>query len=193
MRVAVGVRLGLNLCEPHTCGQDVDARGTHGLACKKSAGRHPWHALLNDVVWRALQRAEVPSAKEPSNLCRDGRRPDGVTMVPWARGRCMAWDVTVPDTLAPSHVQATAASAGAAASSSEALKSAKYADLAITHTFIPLAFEALGLWGEHAQHFVTELGRRTSAITGNSHETAFLRQRIWSPTSGGTRWHAQGL
>jgi len=180
VRVAVGVRLGLNLCEPHTCacGQDVDARGTHGLACKKSAGRHPRHALLNDVVWRAMQRAEVPSTKEPNNLCRDGRRPDGVTLIPWARGRCMAWDVTVPDTLAPSHVQATAASAGAAASSSEALKSAKYADLAATHTFIPLAFETLGSWGEHARHFVAELGRRTSAVTGDIRESAFLRQRI---------------
>ena len=101
-----------------------------------------------------------------------------MTLIPWARGRCMAWDVTVPDTLAPSHVQATAASAGAAASSSEALKSAKYADLAATHTFIPLAFETLGSWGEHARHFVAELGRRTSAVTGDIRESAFLRQRI---------------
>ena len=96
-----------------------------------------------------------------------------MTMVPWARGRCMAWDVTVPDTLAPSHVQATTVSAGVAASSSKALKSAKYANLATTHTFIPLAFETLGSWGEHARHFVAELGRRTSAVTGDSRETAF--------------------
>ena len=89
----------------------------------------------------------------------------------------MAWDVTVPDTLAPSHVQATAASACAAASSS-ALKSAQYTNLAATHTFIPLAFETLGSWVEHARHFVAELGRRTSAVTGDSRETAFLRQRI---------------
>ena len=105
----------------------------------------------------------------------------------------MAWDVTVPDTLAPSHVQATAASAGAAASSSEALKSAKYDDLATTHTFIPLAFEALGSWGEHARRFVAELGRRTSAVTGDSRETAFLRQRISAPSSGGTRWRDSGV
>ena len=101
-----------------------------------------------------------------------------MTLIPWARGRCMAWDVTVPDTLAPSHIQATKASAGFAASSSEALKSAKYADLAATHTFIPLAFETLGSWGEHARHFVADLGRRTSAVTGDSRETAFLRQSI---------------
>ena len=109
---------------------------------------------------------------------KDYNMRDGVTMVPWARGRCMAWDVTDPDTLAPSHVQATVASAGAAASSSEALKSAKCADLAATHTFISRAFETLGSWGEHARHFVAELGRRTLAVTGDSRETAFLRQRI---------------
>ena len=42
-----------------------------------------------------------------------------------------------PDTLAPSHVQATAASAVAAASSSVALKSAKYADLATPSSSSP--------------------------------------------------------
>ena len=41
IRVAVGLRLGLNICEPHTCpcGINVDARGVHGLAFKRSAGR----------------------------------------------------------------------------------------------------------------------------------------------------------
>ena len=109
IRVAVGVRHGVNLCHPHVCvcGHQVDARVTHGLACQRSAGRHPRHGLLNDVIWRALQRAKIPAAKEPTGLTRtDGKRPNGVTMVPWAwaRGRCMAWDVTVPDTLAPSRV-----------------------------------------------------------------------------------------
>ena len=32
VRIAVGIRLGANLCSPHTCacGEIVDARGTHG-------------------------------------------------------------------------------------------------------------------------------------------------------------------
>ncbi len=80
----------------------------------------------------------------------------------------MAWDVLVPDTLAPSHVHATAASAGAAAASAEGLKIAKYADLAATHTFVPLAFETLGSWGEYARQFVAELGRHILGITGDS-------------------------
>ena len=40
VRVAVGLRLGTSLCEPHqcTCGKQVDARGTHGLSCKRGTG-----------------------------------------------------------------------------------------------------------------------------------------------------------
>ena len=38
IRVAIGYRLGTNICQPHTCvcGATVDARGLHGLACRKS-------------------------------------------------------------------------------------------------------------------------------------------------------------
>ena len=28
----------------------------------------------------------------------DNKLPDGTTILPWARGKPMAWDVTVPDT-----------------------------------------------------------------------------------------------
>ena len=28
----------------------------------------------------------------------DNKRPDGTTLLPWARVKRMAWDVTVPDT-----------------------------------------------------------------------------------------------
>jgi len=39
--------------------------------------------------------------KEPSGLLRtDGKRPDGVTLLPWKQGKCATWDVTVSDTLA---------------------------------------------------------------------------------------------
>ena len=90
----------------------------------------------------------------------------------------MSWDVTVPDTLAPSHVQASAGRAGVVAEQSEATKIAKYATIATAHTFIPLAFETLGVWGEQARKFISELGRRISEVTKDTRETEFLRQRI---------------
>ena len=61
VRVAVGLRLGTNLCQPHQCpcGALVDARGTHGLACRRSAGRSARHSHINDIIWRALKRVGV--------------------------------------------------------------------------------------------------------------------------------------
>jgi len=106
IRVAVGLRLGLELCQVHTCpcGSTVDTRGTHGLSCRQSVGRTARHQQLNDFVYRAIRRADVPAVKEPSGLSRtDGKRPDGLTLVPWQSGRCLTWDVTVADTLAPSY------------------------------------------------------------------------------------------
>ncbi|MCI0565028.1 MAG: hypothetical protein MN733_41715 [Nitrososphaera sp.] len=90
VRVAVGLRLGSNLCQPHKCpcGADVDCRGAHGLSCKKSASRIMRHNYINDVVHRSLIKAGIPSSKEPNGLLSaDGKRPDGLTQVPWIAGR----------------------------------------------------------------------------------------------------------
>jgi len=179
--VAVSLRLGCSICEPHVCvcGAQVDSKGHHGLSCKGSAGRHTRHNQLNDVVWRALQRAQVPAMKEPLGLSRgDGKRPDGVTLIPWARGRSLTWDVTVPDTLAQSHIQDSAQKAGSAAAKAEASKSQKYASLAHSHHFIPLAMETLGSWGPQCKDFISEVGRRITRVTGEPKETAYLRQRL---------------
>ena len=69
IRVAVGLRLGVDLCHPHRC-PTVDAKGIHGLSCKLAAGRMPRHQALNDLIWRALANAAVPSTKEPSGMSR---------------------------------------------------------------------------------------------------------------------------
>ena len=58
IRVAVGHRLGSTTCQPHTCicGVAVDAKGLHGLSCRKSSPRQIRHAQLNDIVWRAVKK-----------------------------------------------------------------------------------------------------------------------------------------
>ena len=68
IRVAIGLRLGLNICESLTCpcGANVDARGLDDLACERSAGRSTRHQQLNDLIRRALKRADIPSTKEPT-------------------------------------------------------------------------------------------------------------------------------
>jgi hypothetical protein len=133
IRVAVGLRLGTKLCEPHLCicGTTVDYRGYHGLSCRRSSGRTSRHNHINDIVCRAFARAEVPVVKEPSGLSRsDGKRPDGLTQIPWTSGRCLIWDVTVTDTLATSYTNISPVSAGEVAERAADQKMLKYTDLA---------------------------------------------------------------
>ena len=98
VRIAVGLRLGIPLCKPHTCcmcGANVDCTATHGLSCQGSPGRHHNHAAINTIIHRALSAAHIPSHLEPSGLDRsDGKCPDGATIMPWKYGKMLVWDVT---------------------------------------------------------------------------------------------------
>jgi hypothetical protein len=114
---------------------------------------------LNDIFARAFASAGIPAAKEPSGLSRtDGKRPDGLTLIPWKNGKPLTWDVTVASSLAASYVDHTARSAGAAADMAALRKSAKYSNLELTHNFQPLAFENLGTMNESCYNFISNLG-----------------------------------
>mgnify|MGYP003434925303 CR=1 FL=1 len=115
--VAFGVRLGTKICHTHTCpcGALVDDLGLHCFVCRKGNGKQTRHSLFNEVIWRSFLRAKIQASKEPLGTFRDNKRPDGVTLTPWQRGKCVAWDVTVADTFANSYLPLTAARAGAAA------------------------------------------------------------------------------
>jgi hypothetical protein len=181
VRVAVGLRLGLELCEPHACpcGAMVGPSGVHGLSCKKSSGRSARHSILNDLVCRALVRAMVPAVREPPGLTRsDGKRPDGVTLIPWQMGKRLTWDVTVCDTLAPSYLQSTSVNGGAAAEAADIRKQTKYVQISNNHIFCALAFETLGPINSEGLKFLLELGNRLAKVTGDTRETAYLLQRI---------------
>ena len=112
VRIAVALRLGAPICEPHSCrlcGRSVNHLGHHALSCKKSTGRFPRHAHLNDLVKRSLSTAGIPSVLEPVGLDRgDGKRPDGLTTFPFTSGKFLAWDATCTDTFADSVVASSA-------------------------------------------------------------------------------------
>jgi len=181
IRVAVGLRLGVAVCEPHLCpcGHQVDARGSHCLACKRGIGRMQRHQLINDIVHRAFIRANIPASKEPAGLSRtDEKRPDGVTLIPWKAGRSLMWDVTVIDTVAASYVARSADNAGGAAEIAAERKRDKYAALTRTYDFCPIALETLGLINEEGLRLLSVLGRRMSVVTGDLREHSFLLQRL---------------
>ena len=81
----------------------MNAKGPHSFSCKRSSRKLAKQDLLNDVILKTIQSAKIREKKEPLGLCRTGgKRPDGVTVIPWPKGKCLTWDVTVPDTFATS-------------------------------------------------------------------------------------------
>jgi len=168
---------------PHTCpcGIEFDARGTHDLSCKRNTSRFTRLHQLNDLIWRALCRANIPSVKESAGLCRsDGKRPDGLTQIPWQHGKCLTWHVTVADTVATSYLYLTSVSAGAA--SAEKLQKRKRPNTRVLPHHIPFClwhlFESPGPINEDGLSFLSDLGRRITVISGEPREASFFFQRI---------------
>ena len=148
VRISAGLRLGASICSTFTCicGKMVDTQGGHVLSCTRSAGpgRQSRHSLINDLVLRAFTRAGIPATKEPSGLVPGtALRPDGATIIPWTQGRCLAWDVTCPDTLSVSSLAGSSGTAGFAAEQAARNKERKYQQLMSSHTFIPIALETM--------------------------------------------------
>ena len=70
-----------------------------------------------------MTSAGIPYTLEPSGLSRsDGKRPDGLTSVPWSHGRSLIWDVTIPDKLASSYRPLAVSKAGAVAARAESVQ-----------------------------------------------------------------------
>jgi len=181
LRVACSLRLGSPICHPHKCpcGTTVDPLGRHGLSCKVQIGRHPRHSHINEIVKRALVLAEFPARREPTGLCRkDGKRPDGVTLFPFNKGKCLLWDATVVDTLADTYVPANSKSPGKAAERAEKSKLVLYEELCKDFIFTPIAVETLGTWGQLGLSLIKEIGRKLCNVTGERRSSFYLFQRI---------------
>ena len=164
IRIACGLRLGSPLCHPHKCqcGSEVDKFGRHGLSCKSAEGRHSRHSQVNDLLKRALGSAQVPSIREPPGLSRlDGKRPDGLTLLPWTQGHSLVWDYTCCDTLAPSHVLSSSQEAGKSALQAQKKKLSHYEHLATSgYIVMPVSMETLGSWAPMGLKFVKDIGAR---------------------------------
>lgn len=106
---------GLHIMQSHTCkcGETIDRCGHHALRCTKSAGRYPRHRELNNIIYRTLISLNVSSILEPPGVHRlDGKKADGLTIMPWHKGKSLLWDSTCTYTFYPSNIAMTSKQAG---------------------------------------------------------------------------------
>ena len=91
----------------------------------------------------------------------------------------MAWDVTVSDTNAESHIDQTDREACSAANKAAENKIVKYGALSASHIFLPsVSVETASAWNQSAIELIQEIDRRITAVTEDTRETVFLFPRL---------------
>ena len=180
--ISIGLHLGAPLCHPHTCllcGSTINQLATHGLSSPRSQGWHPRHNKLNVIIHRSLAAARVSAQWEPLRLNRqDGKRPDGVTVMPWKQGHSLIWDANWSDTFAVSYVNLASTKAGAVVDQAERRKTAMYSHLLPTHLFYPVTIETSGAFGEETACFIQDIGHRLQDKTNDPYAYQRLLQRL---------------
>ena len=90
----------------------------------------------------------------------------------------LAWDITVPDTYADSHLNLTSSEAGSAARQAASKKNTKYINITSTYIFYDIAIETAGSCDVQALEVIEESGRRITEATEDPKETMYLFQRL---------------
>ena len=188
--IAISQRLGLPVCTPHKCrcGAIVDRYGLHPLSRRLSAGRSPRHSALNDIIRRALSSAGFNAVIELVGLDHgDGKRPGGMTVSPFSRGKYLIWDSTCVKSFSPSALALTATEPGSASRSAEVRKNLKYEGLCNRYIFQAIAIKSSGVFGRDTDAFISRLGHLTTSISGDVAKLKFsanvchLQQSVETP------------
>jgi hypothetical protein len=134
---------------------------------------------MNDVMNRALNSVRFPTRLEPTGLLLGSNlKPDGISLIPWTRGKPLAWDVTCAFPLAASWSSTALRGQSAVATAVEARKTQKYADLAHDFIFEPISLEVFGGMGEATQQFISKLGSKLLERDINKNAAFYFRQRL---------------
>ena len=124
---------------------------------------------------RTLSAAAISNTKEPQGLCRsDGKRPDGLTLVPWQSGRSLVWDVTVVCPLAGSYVASAAREATSVAELAATKKEDKYSGIAADYLYSQLRSRLSAQLMSQPLDFFSLLAKKISHHSGDERETAFF-------------------
>ena len=103
-----------------------------------------------------------------------------MTLVPWAVGKQLLWDVTVVDSLAPCRInQGSVCNPGTAAAEAEERKIDKYEDLVNDeYLFQPLAFEIQGAADPSPETFLSKIWKNLSICTEEPRAGSVLKQNL---------------
>ena len=108
----------------------------------------------------------------------DGKRPDGLTLVPWERDRSLLWDFSCVNTVADSNVRPSSEAAGKAAEAAAQRKETKYKHLMNAYIFVPVVIESHGVLCKDAQSFIAKIGSKLAQTTGEPKSKEYIRQSI---------------
>ena len=136
IREAVGLRLGVKICEAHTCycNKLVDPKGLHGLSCRKNTVRQQRHALINDLIY----------INQFFRLKHQQQKNQWVSCVPTVNAQMASYPsrgkegtarlgLTIINKYTESHIRNTMTLVSEAANMAAAKKFAKYINLDATH------------------------------------------------------------
>ncbi len=179
VRISISRRLSLPLYQEHLCkcGAVCDTFGKHAFSCKLNNGRFLRHNGVNTILHKALSAAGLPNRTEPSYLSSSNNlRPDGITLLPFHRGKSLVWDVTCPHPLITSNL--VNFQSGKAAKDAEIKKTRKYQSLSEDFYFVPCAIETTGGYGPKAESLINKVASLLKEKTGDIRAGDFLKQRL---------------
>ena len=136
--------------------------------------RYSRHRQASDIIKHALVSADYPSCLEPNGLCAStAKRPGGMTLLPFIRGKPLVWDFTCSHRLAATYASVAIQEDAKVA---EARKYMTYEELSRNYIVQSLAIETLGGVGPDSLSFVSELGKRITGVSGSSLETSYFQR-----------------
>ncbi|ESN91000.1 hypothetical protein HELRODRAFT_182345 [Helobdella robusta] len=151
----------------------------------------PTVVLLNEkhnMVWKGRHCALDYNGFEAFlDYVTDGSRGSTSSQLdPWTQrsqvqnpaGRCLAWDVTVPGTLAERYVNLTSKECGLVAARAADEKMKKYGNALPSMKFLPICIEVLGPMDPNTLKFLKAICKMISVRSGDSRELFFATNPI---------------
>ena len=167
-RVLLRHTLGLQIYSaPRTCpacnSARLDVWGSHSVICGSGGDRISRHNSVRDALYHIAEAAAFSPILEIGHIIPGSqRRPGDITIPDWSGGLPAAIDVTVTSPLQQNTILGAATECGVAARLRQQAKDDAALGLceAAGVSFLPVAVETFGAWGDVARATIASVARR---------------------------------